>query len=573
MQFPRNLFAALSILIPGALVTGQTYVQQGNLLDASLQRGSAGLNPSRAHNYGQYSNQIVTGNITGGRSFSGFSPIRDPNALFLSDPQSRSVGVSLITPRGPSGLPSESLSNFRRDSYGVNDARAGNRGYMARPYYSRGDVVNTGGIVRGLNSPGSSQVLTPYTPPRVDLAQRSEPKLLSNRIDRSGSLMRLPAEMTRIDDGHLASGRVNPRVASSSLFGPVGRVSTNEMSDRAEREIQGESVVLPLHLRFNSEPFDARWSPQSQIQPGADSVAAGRLADPDALAVPDRLISESSTQERIQNRVQYRIQERITPDQFRSLTKAGDVYDQMQWTSAQILRPAAGDVPVAREPSAAGGGLARPIVGNVGDEAGVADTGRVGMTLEERSALAEDVMAQPLQSFVGSKESALNSYLARAEELMKQGQYYKASRLYDLARAVDFRNPLPLIGRSMALLAAGDYVSSSRSLFQAISQFEELSRFRIDLRAFIPDVAAMDRRRADLERRLEGTDNLDMRFLLGWAEYCSGMQERGLKNMNQALELAPEESAGMLSRFIDDLEQRHSGREPVDLEPSPETGR
>jgi tetratricopeptide (TPR) repeat protein len=575
MRLAWSIYAALSSVMLGSLVSAQTYVQQGHLLDASHQRGSAGLNPPRAQTYGQYGNQIVTGHVTGGRSFAGFSPIRDPNSLFISSPEARSVGVSLTT--SSSGLlPSDSLSNFRRDSYGISDARQGYLGFNSRPYYSPSSVVNTGGIIRGLNSPGSSLVLTPYTQPRVDLAQPSDGRLLSNRIERSGTMLRLPAEMTKIDDGHLASGRMNPSVAGSALFGQVGRVSANELSDRAEREIQGDQVVLPLHMRFEPRPVDARWSPRPMNQ-REETLPVDNLTDPDVLAAPDRLSAESISQARIENRVQNRIQERITPDQFRSLTRAEDVFDQMQWTTSQIQRSGAGmarvpgEAPAPTGELAGAGGLARPIAG-AGAAPGGEATGEAGMTLEERSALAQEVMSEPLRTFVGTQGSAINIYLARAEELMKEGQYYRASRVYDLARAVDFQNPLPLIGRSMALLAAGDYVSSSRSLFQAISEFEQLSRFRIDLTAFVPDITAMDRRRADMERRLEDSDNFDLRFLLGWAEYCSGMEERGLENMNRALQIAPPEEAELLTGFLEDLRQQHSGAEPVEIDSPAEPG-
>ena len=47
-----------------------------------------------------------------------------------------------------------------------------------------------------------------------------------------------------------------------------------------------------------------------------------------------------------------------------------------------------------------------------------------------------------------------------------------------MARMLDANNPLPLLGRAVSLLAAGDYMSSSTNLFQAIRLFEALADSR-----------------------------------------------------------------------------------------------
>jgi hypothetical protein len=150
---------------------------------------------------------------------------------------------------------------------------------------------------------------------------------------------------------------------------------------------------------------------------------------------------------------------------------------------------------------------------------------------------------------------------------MEAGQYYKAAGMYDFARAVDLRNPLPLLGRSMALLAAGDYLASSNNLFQAIQLFDPLGYFRVDLASFVPDLSVLDSRRADLERQLESFDDFRLRFLLGWAEYCSGLEELGLSNLEKAAEAAPE-SLTSVRRFVDNLKSRTLGPTPPAERPS-----
>jgi tetratricopeptide (TPR) repeat protein len=172
------------------------------------------------------------------------------------------------------------------------------------------------------------------------------------------------------------------------------------------------------------------------------------------------------------------------------------------------------------------------------------------------------VEPEPLRSFVGTEKSALNRYLGQAEAALRSGQYYKAQGLYDIARTIDPGNPLPLLGRAIALLAAGEYVSSAESLFRAIELYEDLSQFPVELTSFLPDVKMLDRRRADLEQRLQSQENHRLRFLLGYAEYTSGLQKLGLANMQRAAGEAPAE-LDHLRRFVAALEARTAAARPA----------
>src|SRR5687768_1452740 len=81
------LMVPLTVAVP--VTWGQAQrIQGGNVLDANPQLGSAGINSgSRQYNNNNMGNRIVSGNVTGGVAFRGFSPIRDPNSLFISVPR------------------------------------------------------------------------------------------------------------------------------------------------------------------------------------------------------------------------------------------------------------------------------------------------------------------------------------------------------------------------------------------------------------------------------------------------------------------------------------------------------
>jgi hypothetical protein len=170
-------------------------------------------------------------------------------------------------------------------------------------------------------------------------------------------------------------------------------------------------------------------------------------------------------------------------------------------------------------------------------------------------------------TFVTGDDTQVDRYLVKAEGLLKSGEYYRAADQYNLARALDSRNPLPLLGRAMALLAAGDYMSSSASLFHAIREFETTALYQVDLTAFVPDLAVLDRRRADLEERLSEREIFRLRFLLGFAEYSSNLKALGLENMEKAAAQAPEELAH-LRRFVATLKaQNPATARPLPVNP------
>jgi tetratricopeptide (TPR) repeat protein len=248
-----------------------------------------------------------------------------------------------------------------------------------------------------------------------------------------------------------------------------------------------------------------------------------------------------------------------------SADQAGDVFSGMLMQEG-ALRRSVGAAESARRGDGTdprgGSALARPIVPPGDDPRAGAGA---GTGLIERAATADATRDEPLTSFVDTEQNVLNQYLAEGEKLLKEGQYYRAARAYTLARTIDYHNPLPLLGRAMSYLAAGDYMTSAVNLFQAIESFERLSEYRIDLPAFIPDVTVLDRRRADLERRLEAYEDFRLRFLLGFAEICSGFEEMGIANLERAVQNAPP-GMSALTRFVTGLEQRVRERDTRDEE-------
>ncbi len=570
MKIQLNILSAMLVtVLTAAVAYAPPYqIQQGNVLDVNPQVGSAGLNYGARQYDFNAANRIVTGNVTGGASFRGVTTIRDPSSFGLSS--------------GQQFLPSDQLSNFRRDSFNVGDLQAGRSPASGLlPYYSiQSTVTNTGAIVTGLNRPGTSQVKTPFIVPRENLRVQPTSPLISSQT-ATGSLLQVPTQIARIDNGRLITGPVNERLLRSPLFGAVRTVPADVLAAEAQAE-RGDprqaATGGPLDTRVSRlEPLDTR------INPSTDTRVNVARSPLDRVLGRDKPPAESDTRRGVPLD-----QQRPAPDMGAGnprpgepsgapqqrmpggpMVVHGDVFTSMRAATAQLRRPihdagGAGQAQADGQP-ANGPALARPIKPITGvTREGEQTPPPGGLTKDQLVATGGDIASTPLKTFVGTEESAVNKYMSQAEKLMRAGQYYRAADEYDLARAVDPRNPLPLVGRSMASLAAGEYMSSANGLFQAIQLFEALANFHIDMTAFVPDVAVLDRRRADLERRLEAYEDFRLRFLLGFAEYHSGLEKLGLANVKKAAAAAPPEMTS-LRRFVEVLEQHAGAAKPVEI--------
>jgi len=168
--------------------------------------------------------------------------------------------------------------------------------------------------------------------------------------------------------------------------------------------------------------------------------------------------------------------------------------------------------------------------------------------------IVRDVAAKPVRTLAGDSQSRLDKLLRRAEEKVREGDYYQASTLYELATAVDPTNPLVRLGYANSLAAAGEYISSVLQLEQAIEAYPAFGFLNLDLNDFVNDPQDLDMRRADLEKRLERKEDCRLRFLLGYLETYSGFRKFGIPNLKKASEAAPQNS--FIARFPEILKKR-----------------
>ncbi len=596
----------------------------GRALDRNPLVGSGGLNtPSSAYSFdgGFRARSLITGNLTGLASFHGQTQLLQGNSF-----------------RG--GLPSSGLSGFTARSVGLGQVRSG-RALAPTSYLGTQETIpDLGFIRRGLNRPGSSQLISPLTRRPLATVQEARSKLLNIR-DPAATIAGVRPELSTYSTrqrplgspadaaGHEAGalGRVDltpagamggvatpagyPFGASSSGTSPFGLAADSSIFGSPgpasfRSPVTGERITPEAHRSIKSallsrtldRPIDSRRTPagsgaEGDTLPGGSGslggvtsdgaavpksrppggrsastggrLADGRPADPRSTGAGTTGWSDGQRDARAAER-----------DVFTSRGR-GSLSATTGLVTGLTARPAAlgadkfADIVSAVQAAQASGA---PRLGFLAG-AGMADDGSTpsgfpaapgdrggAVATEGQSPLdgsarprgdgvkqlatavrwADKLLDDPIKSFVGMHRDRLNDYMRRAEEALHGGKFYDAARLFDLAHTVDPANPLPLLGRGHALLAAGDYMSGEFSLERGLSRFPQIVAFRLDLPALVGRHDTYDLRRLDLEKRLESRDHYKLRFVLGYLELYSGLEEQGLRNLRQAADLAPAES-------------------------------
>jgi hypothetical protein len=528
----------------------------GRANDASNQVGSGGINQPVQPGYFNHSNLYVTGNVTRGAHFRGNSPISDPSSLFAP-------------------LGSLNLSNFQRDSISVNTVLNNPTPWQSTPFFD--PVRTTGGVntlQSGLNQPGSSIPRTSYTLPR-GLSYRQPG---AGPIDpmtgrpRGNSVLPNSSIYTPENTPSLAGTETYDRLRMTEQIralnnSPIFRSAITEtlplapsvVADRsAGEDPYGLDLTTTRQLRIDPIARGTRTVGGFDADPDRDALLRGspELLSPRALA--PRLFADREDTGALGTDAPQ------ADDVARTGPRLLTVPTQPIWGETVALTPTIQPVPaseggdrrlfdlaeaysVLRE-GAAGGATEATAEDPSGQSTEPGPRYTRAMNIVRESA------AVPVKSLAGDSQSRIDALLRDAEAKVRAGEYYQASTLYDLAVTLDPDNPLVHLGYAHALAAAGEYITAVFELSAAIEAYPAFAFLELNLNDFVRDPRDLDRRRADLERRLDREEDYRLRFLLGYIEYYTGLRKFGLPNLRKAASTAPADS--MVARFPEILDSR-----------------
>ena len=160
----------------------------------------------------------------------------------------------------------------------------------------------------------------------------------------------------------------------------------------------------------------------------------------------------------------------------------------------------------------------------------------------EIHARARRIMSEQ-KTFAAYSQDKFNQYMRAAEGFMKEGKYYKAADSYSLASIYKPQDPLAYAGRSHALFAAGEYLSSSLYLRRAIEMFNGYVDFKIDIVTMIGSMDTVEKRIADIKQWIELSNAPELQFLLAYIYMQLDRLAQASEAINAAYKQSPDVKA------------------------------
>jgi len=147
------------------------------------------------------------------------------------------------------------------------------------------------------------------------------------------------------------------------------------------------------------------------------------------------------------------------------------------------------------------------------------------------------------KTFATKSKTKFNQYMIAAEDYLQKGQYYRAADAYTLASIYNPSDPFAYAGRSHALFASGEYMSSAYYLMRAINMYPDYAAVRVDLNAMIPDKDKLESRISDVNKWIERTDSPELQFLLAYVYNQLGKPEQAKDAIDAASDKLPDNEA------------------------------
>lgn len=581
------LSAALAVPIFGFTAGASAQARlntDGHALDASNKVGSNGRNPNdsdlRAPNQ-VTGNDIVTGNVTGGRHFRGRIDYTDPKA-FRGTTSDRNLDNFVRQSSGPDSRMADTVERF----YGSGRAVAPPAGFQSTGIGTGGFVPSVQTVNRypGDQRLGDVNLAQPY----IALPQPGE-LLLPGPVDPTRGQMFITASpLTGIQ-------QMGPNDRTGTLTNTQYNPVTNQLDQQSIERMREE---MNREAGLSATPGEAPPSEKQQqdqkgteAKPGAGAnPIAGAVPAPGAVPVEQKPLDnrvdgakplntalaanpgDTSSGQGIRNMMMTKpvapeLQSSVYADLLKRHQAAAqdrsisDAQAQIAFNAAQaeqLKTPGAiaGTNAKPGEPAAPalpGAAPAIPPAPGAAPDKGTAQaaspTGTPDFTKQGEELLKhgvpkkkpEPVKVPSLSS--GVKGKGLGEILKNAEDLMKQGKFTTALDQYDKAEQVAPNQPLVKLGRANAELGAAYYARAESHLRDVLTTNPELLNGQYDLNAMLGEqrIAGL----VNELKKIAQKDQTEARpvFLLAYIFYNTGDAQRA-------------------DGFIDLADKRSGGKDP-----------
>lgn len=451
--------------------------QNGHANDANNQVGSGGYNGARPGS-AVTPNDIVNGNVTGLRSFSGYVGERDPRAF--TGPVAG--GVNDVFVRQSSGVPTGSGAAM---TYGQPQPFYGDSRYVPPPAGSLPVGFNGGYIGTTATSPSSlSNGLN---------SSVSATGLQSRTLDRDTLLLNAMVNPSGYTGLSSAANQNEVFENAAALYGqrtiPTPGVSN---LDTSQLPVLPESIALQNDeiFRIRQEMRDAAQGTPAALTPGAKGASQINNPNPNSGETPTGL------NQPINAAVGQSFDAPINSAISSSLSNPVGLNPQLSSTGIipSNLRNPTALIPADKQ-SALLETLQKRLeqtsdVGKVMAEArGERPAPRVAAKEPAKTNEGAAIPEGPLKVSslaTGIKSKGLRDMLASAEDLMAHGKYDSAVLRFSQAQRVAPNNPLTVLGRAHAELAGGYYARADEDLHLVFRSNPALLLAQFDLGSMLP---------------------------------------------------------------------------------------
>jgi tetratricopeptide (TPR) repeat protein len=178
---------------------------------------------------------------------------------------------------------------------------------------------------------------------------------------------------------------------------------------------------------------------------------------------------------------------------------------------------------------------------------GIAELSRAEISHEARRIVGSH---RSPASFAADKFS---QHLRDGEDYLVAGKYYQAANSFALASVYRPDDSQALAGRSLALFAAGEYVSSALFLSRALAIRPDHARTKVDFVTLLGDPNRLAGRIADVEQWSARSGSGQLQLLLGYVYYQTGRVSQARRAIKAAYLKMPESPAvAAIMAAIDD---------------------
>jgi tetratricopeptide (TPR) repeat protein len=432
-------------------------------------------------------NQLITGNIGGGRYFRGIVPYRATTDF------GGTVGTS-------------SLDTFIRDSSGAESYG----GYTGKPmpYYSPTQSVTI------MTPGGRGEILSP----------------LSTKIDGRAETRFVPPVSLK--------GQPPPEYNINVPYNNYRPMSTpipqleKMFTDEIEKYPQGKNI-LPSE-KTNEQQQKQMEQFRYDLKQVSDKVTDLKQS----LIIQNVPFKPPAAEKTGEN---------LQPSQPQTIeTRQPDIYEQMKKEVNELQKKFD-----SIKKTTAARAAKKPIT-DVNRPAKETATSRPAEPNETDTYLKAKGVLGEHKTFASFSEDRFNQYMRNAENYMKEGKYYKAADLYTLASIHKSDDPLPYAGKSLALFAAGEYMSSALFLSRTLELFPGYAQFKVDLVSMAGNKDMLESRIAEIEQWLQKSEAPELQFLLGYIYYQINRLEPAKKNIDAAFEKMPQAPAVIILKKVID---------------------